>query len=131
MKMRQVLDLEMIPVSLRRACDMRRACSPMWRIAHVAFDLGGRHERGDAVDDDDVNRAAADERVGDFQRLLPGVGLRHEKVVDVNAEVLGIIGVKGVFGVDEHRDAPCFLRVGDGMQRERGFSRMIPDRKFR
>ena len=29
MKMQQVFVLLMVPVSLRRACDMRRACSPM------------------------------------------------------------------------------------------------------
>ena len=30
MKMRQVRDFETMPVSLRRACDINRACSPMW-----------------------------------------------------------------------------------------------------
>ena len=29
MKIRQVFDLETTPVSLRRACDIRRACTPM------------------------------------------------------------------------------------------------------
>ena len=44
-------------------------------VAHVALNLGARHERGDAVDDDDVHRAGAHERVDDLERLLAAVGL--------------------------------------------------------
>ncbi|MEI2616157.1 MAG: hypothetical protein V9F06_00790 [Thermomicrobiales bacterium] len=45
------------------------------RIAHVALDLGARHQRGDRVDDDDIDRAGADKRLSDLQRLLAGVRL--------------------------------------------------------
>ena len=43
--------------------------------AHLAFDFGAGHERGDAVDDDYVEGAGADERLGDFKRLFAGIGL--------------------------------------------------------
>src|SRR3954469_8050553 len=42
-------------------------------VTHLALDLGAGHERRDRVDDDDVERAGADEHVGDLQRLLTGV----------------------------------------------------------
>src|SRR5262249_8088977 len=38
-------------------------------LAHLAFDLGLRRERGDGVDHDNVNGARANEHVRDFERL--------------------------------------------------------------
>jgi hypothetical protein len=74
-------------------------------VAHLALDLGARHEGGDRVDDDDVDRAGADQHVGDLERLLARVGLAHQQRVGVDAELLGVLGVEGVLGVDERRDA--------------------------
>src|SRR5213076_1227155 len=54
------------------------------RVAHLAFDLGARDERGDRVDDDHIQSTGADEHVGDLERLLAGVGLRDVEVVDVD-----------------------------------------------
>ena len=48
-------------------------------VAHLAFDLGLRHERRDRVDDDDVDAARAHQHVGDFEPLLAGVGLRDQQ----------------------------------------------------
>ena len=62
------------------------------------------------------------EHVGDLERLLTRVGLRHEQGVDVDAELLGVLGVERVLGVDERGDAAGALGVGDGVQRERGLS---------
>ena len=39
-------------------------------VAHVALDLGPRHERRDRVDDDDVDAAGADQGLGDLEGLL-------------------------------------------------------------
>ena len=55
-------------------------------VAHLALDLGAGHERGHRVDDDDVERAGADQHVGDLQRLLAGVGLGDQQGVGVDAE---------------------------------------------
>ena len=44
-------------------------------VAHVALDLGPRGEGGHRVDDEHVERARADQHVGDLQGLLTGVGL--------------------------------------------------------
>ena len=88
-------------------------------VTHLALDLGARHERGNRVDDDDVDRAGADQRVGDLERLLAGVGLRHQQRVAVDAELARVLRVEGVLGVDEGRDATGPLSVGDRVQRER------------
>jgi hypothetical protein len=91
-------------------------------VAHLALDLGAGHERGHRVDDDDVERAGADEHVGDLQRLLPRVGLGDEQRVGVDAQRLGVLRVERVLGVDERRDAPGGLRVGHRVQRHRGLA---------
>ena len=44
-------------------------------VAHLTLDLGTRRQRGHRVDHQDVERAGADQHVGDLERLLPGVGL--------------------------------------------------------
>jgi hypothetical protein len=93
------------------------------RVAHLALDLGARHEGGDGVDDDQVDRAGAHEHVGDLERLLTRVGLGDEQRVDVDAELLRVVGIERVLGIDERRDAAGTLSVGDGMQGERGLSR--------
>ena len=58
-------------------------------VAHLALDLGARHERRHRVDDDEVERARAHEHVGDLERLLAGVGLGDEQLVDVHARARG------------------------------------------
>ena len=80
-------------------------------------------ERGDGVDDDDVDGAGAHERLGDLERLLAGVGLRNQQVVDIDAELLGVIGIERVLGVDEAADAAALLRLGDDVQGQRGLAR--------
>ncbi len=92
------------------------------RIAHLALDLGLGRERRDRVDDDDVDRARAHEHVGDLERLLAGVRLRDEQLVDVDAELLGIGRVERVLGVDEGRRAALLLRLGHDLQRQRGLA---------
>ena len=82
-------------------------------VAHLALDLGLGRERGDGVDGDDVEGAAAHQHLGDLERLLAVVRLRDQQVVDVDADGLGVDGVHGVLGVDERRLAAELLRLGD------------------
>ena len=84
MAMQWVLD--MARRASTSAWDMSLAQSDV-RVAHFAFDFRAGHERRDRVDDDNVNRAAAHERVGDFQRLFARVRLGYEQVVHLHAEV--------------------------------------------
>ena len=81
-------------------------------VAHLAFDLGPRRQRRHRVDDQDVERAGADQHVGDLERLLAGVRLRDQEVVDVDPDGPGVDRVHGVLGVDVGADAAVALRLG-------------------
>ena len=113
----------MLPVSLRSACDISRACRPELHLAHLAFDLGLGRQRRHRVDDHDVDRAGAHQHVGDLQRLLAGVGLRHQQILHVDAELLGVGRIERVLGIDERRRAAAALHFGDHLQRQRGLAR--------
>ena len=58
-------------------------------VAHLAFELGARHQRRDRIDHQHVDRAGAHQRVGDLERLLAGIGLRDQQVVDIDARACG------------------------------------------
>ena len=75
------------------------------RVAHLAFDLGLGRERGDRVDDDQVDRARAHQHVGDLERLLAGVGLRDQQLLRLTPSFLRVCDVERVLGVDEGADA--------------------------
>lgn len=94
MKTTTQFDLEIAPDSFRSACDISRACRPTWEAPHIAVDLALGNERGDRIDDHALDGARADERLGDFQRLLAAVRLGHEQRIDVHAQRLGVDGVE-------------------------------------
>ena len=91
-------------------------------VAHVALELGARHQRRHRVDHDDVEGAGADQHVGDLERLLPRVRLRDEQLVNVDADRPGVDRVEGVLGVDERRHSPVALCLGDNVQGQRRLS---------
>ena len=70
-------------------------------VAHLALDLGAWGQRRDQIDDEDIDRAGTDERVGDFERLLAGIRLGNQEVVELDAELARIAGVEGMLGIDE------------------------------
>ena len=88
-------------------------------VAHLALDLRARHERRDGVDHDDVDRAGAHERLGDLKRLLAGVRLGDEHILDLDAKRAGVGDVERMLGVDERDLAARLLRLGEHMQRQR------------
>ena len=92
-------------------------------VAHLALDLGAGHERCHRVDDDQVERAGADQHVRDLERLLTGVGLRDQERVGVHPERLGVVGVERVLGVDERHDPARPLGVGHRVQGDRRLAR--------
>ena len=122
MKMTIAPDREMADVSLRSARHETRLQARQ-RIAHVAVELGARNQRRHGVDHDDVDRVGADERLGDLERLLAGVGLRDQELVDVDAELLRVDRVERMLGVDERGDAAQTLGFGDDVKRQGGLAR--------
>ncbi len=91
-------------------------------VAHVPLDLGLRGEGGYGIHDDDIHGSRSYERFRDIQRLLSVVGLGHPQFIHIDAEVLGVNGIEGVFRVYEGGDAPLLLGFGYGVERERGLS---------
>ena len=94
-------------------------------VAHLAFDLGARHEGRDRVDDDAVDAAGADERLGDLERLLAGVGLADEELVDVDAAGPGVGRIERVLDVDERDDAATRLGLGEDVLADRRLARRL------
>ena len=91
-------------------------------VAHVALDFGAGNEGGDAVDDDDLDGAAADQVFGDFEGLLGVVGLGYEERIHVDAAVGGIDGVEGMFNVDVGGDAALPLALGHDVDGQGGLA---------
>ena len=91
-------------------------------IAHITFDLGSGNERGDRIDNDQFERIGANQHLDDLERLLSRVGLRHEKVIEIDSETTGIGRIESVLGIDESGDPTVSLRAGNHVKRQRGFS---------
>ena len=123
MKITMQCDLEIEPVSLRSAWLIRRACRP-GRLSPISPSSSARGVRAATeVDDEHVDGAGAHQRLGDLERLLAGVGLGDQQIVDVDAELPGVDRVERVLGVDEGADAAALLGLGDDVQRQRRLAR--------
>ena len=88
-------------------------------VAHLALNLGARHESRHGVDDDHVDRARTDQGLRDFQRLLAGVRLRNQKGIHVHTQRARIHGIQCVLHVDKRRVAAVLLPFRDAVQRQR------------
>ncbi len=88
-------------------------------VAHFAVEFGLGDESCDGVDNQHVDSAGSDQSFSDFERLLAAVGLGDEKVVDIDAQLLGVPRVKSVFRVDEGGQTAQALGFGNDLQRDR------------
>jgi hypothetical protein len=91
-------------------------------VAHLAFQFGARHQGGDRIDDQNVDRAGAHQRVGDFKCLFAGVRLRDQKIIDIDAELACIDRIERMFGIDKGANSALLLRFRKAMQRQRGLA---------
>ena len=122
MKMQVVFDFEREPASLRKAWLMRRACRPTV-VSPISPSISARGTSAATESTTThVDGAGAHEHVADLERLLAGVGLGDEHLVDVDADARGIAGVEGVLGVDERDDAAHGLGLSQDLERERGLA---------
>ena len=85
-KMTAVLVWLMAPRKLAQRLGHQAGLHAHGGIAHVAFDLGARDQRGHRVDHDHIHRAGADEGFGDLERLFTGIRLGDEQVVNIHAD---------------------------------------------
>ncbi len=91
-------------------------------VAHLALDFRLRRQRGNRVDHDHVHRTRTHQHVGDFQRLLAGIRLRYQQVVDLDAEFFRIRRIERMLGVDERGGTAGTLAAGNGLQRHGGLA---------
>src|SRR5690606_39703658 len=61
----------------------------------------------------------------DLERLLAGVGLGNQQVVDVDSQLPRILGVERVLGVDVRRDTAGALHIGYQVKTESGLARRL------
>ena len=92
-------------------------------VAHLALELGARHQGGDAVDHQNLDGARAHQGVGDLEGLLAGVGLRDQKLLQIDAQLVRIGRIQGVLGVDEGAGTARLLGLGHHVERERRLAR--------
>jgi hypothetical protein len=86
-----VFDLLSVPVSLRSAWDMRRACRPTW-LSPISPSISARGVSARPSRSRRRRCARADQHVGDLESLLTRVGLGDQQLVDVDADRLGVDG---------------------------------------
>ena len=60
------------------------------RHAHLAFEFGLRHECGDGIDDDHVERIGPGERFANRKRFFAAVRLGNEEFIQVDAQFAGV-----------------------------------------
>ena len=92
------------------------------RITHVAFKLGFGNESRNGVNNDNVDRAAANECIRNVKCLFAVVRLGNIELVHADAKLFGINGVKRMFSIDKNAHTSHFLRFGNDMQRNGGFA---------
>jgi len=69
--------------------------------------------------------AGADQGLGDLERLLAGVRLADEELVDVHAAGSGVGRIEGVLDIDEGGDAAAGLGLGDDVLADRRLARRL------
>ena len=80
-------------------------------------------ERSDGVDHDHVDGPRTGEHVADLERLLTGVGLGDEQLIDIHTDGGGVVRIHGVLGVDVGAHTTVALRFGHDVHGERGLAR--------
>ena len=114
-----------LPVSLRIACDIIRACTPtVWSPICPSSSARGVSA---ATESTAITSTAPEriEHVDDLERLLAVVGLGDEQLIDVDADLLRVQRVHRVLGVDERADPAELLRLGEDVVDERRLTRRL------
>ena len=125
MKISVVFDFDTTPVSLRSACDIRRACRPICAspISPSISAFGTS-----AATESTTTTSTPPDRIRTStisSACSPLIRLRHEQVLEVHAKLLRVLRVERVLRIDERRHAARLLRLGNHLQRQRGLARRL------
>jgi hypothetical protein len=82
-------------------------------VAHFALDFSARDQRGDAIHNDDIQRAGTNQRLRNFQSLFAGIWLGDIKRIQINPDAFGVCGIKRVFHIYKRAQSAQFLRFGN------------------
>ena len=85
-------------------------------ITHIALNLRTRHQSRYRVHHDNIDGAAAHQRLYNLQRLLASIRLGNQKIVNIHAQILGINRVQGMLRINKGCHAPLPLRLGNHVQ---------------
>ena len=85
-------------------------------VAHIPLNLRPWHERRHGVNNDQVYSATTHQHLGDFQRLLAGIRLRDQQVLNVHTTGTGPHRVERVLCINKGGNPTGLLRRGDGVQ---------------
>src|SRR5262249_31047957 len=96
----------------------------------LSFEFGARHKGGDGVHNNDVDRTAADQHLGNFQCLFTTIGLRYEQVLHIHAELAGVVCIESMFRIDESRRSAEFLRLRYRVQRKSRLTTRLRPKHF-
>ena len=94
-------------------------------VAHFAFDFGLGGERSHRVHHDQIHSARAHQAVHNLQRLLASVGLADQQVRQLHAQLLGVLHIQRVLGIDKRAGAALLLHLGNHLQRQGGLARRL------
>ena len=86
------------------------------RIAHIAFEFGLGHERGDRIHHNDVHGVGTNQLLRDFEGLFAIVRLRNEQVIHIDAQFARVDGIERVLRIDKRGLAAQLLGFGDDVQ---------------
>ena len=123
MKITLVLDLETIPVSLRIAWDISRACSP---IAASPISPSSSARGTSAATESTTITSTEPERISVSaisSACSPLSGWETSRLSTSTPSLPAVLGVEGVLGVDERGQSPALLGLRDDVERQRGLAR--------
>ena len=118
-----VFERLMLPVSLRNACDIKRACRPICgspispSISALGVSAATESTTTTSTEPERTSMSAIS------SACSPLSGCEISKFLHVDAEFLRVLRIERVFGVDERRRAAHLLHLRDHRQRQRRFAR--------
>jgi hypothetical protein len=101
------------------------------RIAHVALDLGLRHERSDRVDHDEIDPAGAHEQIADLEGLLARCPAAR-RAASTSTPIARAYLMSSACSASMNAPRPrCLLHLADRVQGERRLAARLRSRRPR